>query len=169
MNSSFLRRTFLRRAAGLGLLLIGPWRRALAGADETRPDSSLEPFLTTLLERLFPHPGLGDAAYSETAASMAAAIDGNPGLAGLVREGRRLLDDQGNVAWLELAPQAQLDALEAIETTPFFQTVRGLGSFLFYNNPSIWPFFGYPGSSFEQGGYLNRGFDDLDWLPDPDT
>ena len=27
---------------------------------------------------------------------------------------------------------------------------------------------GYEGPSFDQGGYLNRGFDDLDWLPDPE-
>ena len=25
------------------------------------------------------------------------------------------------------------------------------------------------GASFDQGGYLHRGFDDLDWLPDPRT
>jgi hypothetical protein len=26
---------------------------------------------------------------------------------------------------------------------------------------------GYEGPSFDKGGYLNRGFNDLDWLPDP--
>ena len=35
------------------------------------------------------------------------------------------------------------------------------------NQKALWPKFGYEGSSFEHGGYLHRGFNDLDWLPDP--
>ena len=27
--------------------------------------------------------------------------------------------------------------------------------------------FGYEGEAFEYGGYIERGFDDLGWLPDP--
>jgi hypothetical protein len=27
--------------------------------------------------------------------------------------------------------------------------------------------FGYPGPSWAKGGYINRGFNDLKWLPDP--
>jgi hypothetical protein len=164
----FVRRAFLRRAAGLLLALAGPWRRALATSGEPQRADSLEPFLATLLQRLFPHSDLGEAAYLETAASMAAAVSGDPDLAALVGEGHRLLDQQADSLWLKLPPEQQVQVLQAIEATPFFQTVRGLAGYLFYNNPSIWPFFGYPGSSFEKGGYLTRGFDDLDWLPDPD-
>jgi hypothetical protein len=29
----------------------------------------------------------------------------------------------------------------------------------------VWPLFGYEGSSLEYGGYLERGFDDIGWLP----
>jgi len=31
----------------------------------------------------------------------------------------------------------------------------------------LWQVLGYQGPSFELGGYLNRGFNDLDWLPEP--
>ena len=31
----------------------------------------------------------------------------------------------------------------------------------------MWQLIGYEGPSFDQGGYVTRGFDDLDWLPDP--
>ena len=34
-----------------------------------------------------------------------------------------------------------------------------------YNQTEIWPKFGYEGSSAEHGGYLHRGFNDIDWLP----
>jgi hypothetical protein len=40
-------------------------------------------------------------------------------------------------------------------------------SLALYNNPLVWQAFGYEGASFDHGGYLERGFDDLGWLPDP--
>ena len=33
-----------------------------------------------------------------------------------------------------------------------------------YDNKTLFPLFGYEGSSWEKGGYVNRGFDDIDWL-----
>ena len=33
-----------------------------------------------------------------------------------------------------------------------------------YNQKEIWPIFGYQGESFSQGGYIDRGFNDIDWL-----
>jgi hypothetical protein len=29
----------------------------------------------------------------------------------------------------------------------------------------VYRFFGFEGSSVEQGGYIHRGFDDIGWLP----
>ena len=43
----------------------------------------------------------------------------------------------------------------------------GLGGGLvtgLYNQKEVWPLFGYEGESFSQGGYIDRGFDDIDWL-----
>jgi hypothetical protein len=34
-----------------------------------------------------------------------------------------------------------------------------------YGNPRVAAFFGWEGSSVEHGGYINRGFDDIGWLP----
>ena len=36
-----------------------------------------------------------------------------------------------------------------------------------YDNPDVWKAFGYEGAAAHLGGYVDRGFDDLDWLPDP--
>jgi len=33
-----------------------------------------------------------------------------------------------------------------------------------YNQKDVWTKLGYEGSSAEFGGYLHRGFDDIDWL-----
>ena len=54
--------------------------------------------------------------------------------------------------------------LKGIETTPFFQKIRGSLITGIYNNKELWPFFGYEGSSADKGGYINRGFNDIDWL-----
>ena len=35
-----------------------------------------------------------------------------------------------------------------------------------YASPIAYAYFGYEGEAFSKGGYLTRGFDELDWLPD---
>ena len=35
-----------------------------------------------------------------------------------------------------------------------------------YATPLAYAHFGYEGEAFSKGGYLVRGFDELDWLPD---
>jgi hypothetical protein len=58
--------------------------------------------------------------------------------------------------------------LAGLEGGPFFtlvyaETINGL-----YLNEEVWRLFGYEGSSVEHGGYLERGFDRIDWLPAED-
>jgi hypothetical protein len=58
----------------------------------------------------------------------------------------------------------RVEVLRAIEESEFFQTVRaGLVTGL-YNQKEVWPLFGYEGESFSFGGYIDRGFNDIDWL-----
>ncbi len=56
--------------------------------------------------------------------------------------------------------------LRQVELSDFFQKVRGGLLFGIYNNVSLFPKFGYGGSSWEEGGYIDRGFSDMTWLPD---
>ena len=68
--------------------------------------------------------------------------------------------DYLSIGWAE----DRVKVLQSIETGTFFQTVRsGLVTGL-YNQKEIWPIFGYQGESFSQGGYIERGFNDIDWL-----
>jgi hypothetical protein len=50
---------------------------------------------------------------------------------------------------------------------PFFDLLKATAVVELYDNPLVWKAFGYEGPSVHLGGYLHRGFDDLDWLPDP--
>ena len=54
--------------------------------------------------------------------------------------------------------------LKGAEHGTLFQKMRGDLLVSLYNNKEIWPKFGYEGSSAEHGGYINRGFNDIDWL-----
>ncbi len=68
--------------------------------------------------------------------------------------------DYLSIGWEE----DRVRALQAIESSVFFQTVRsGLVTGL-YNQKEVWPVFGYEGESYSKGGYVDRGFDDIDWL-----
>ena len=58
--------------------------------------------------------------------------------------------------------------LEGIEDTDFFELVRGTAVVEVYIDERTWQLVGYEGPSFDKGGYIDRGFDDLDWLPDPE-
>ncbi|QTP59366.1 transcriptional initiation protein Tat [Billgrantia antri] len=57
--------------------------------------------------------------------------------------------------------------LREIQDGEFFQTVRNTLVVGLYDNQEVWqPYFGYEGSSWEKGGYIGRGYNDLviDWL-----
>jgi hypothetical protein len=45
-----------------------------------------------------------------------------------------------------------------------FETVRSGLVVSLYNQQEIWPIFGYEGESFSKGGYIERGFNDIDWI-----
>ena len=51
--------------------------------------------------------------------------------------------------------------------TEFFEHVRGTTTVTLYNDKETWELLGYEGASYDEGGYINRGFNDLDWLPEP--
>ena len=61
---------------------------------------------------------------------------------------------------------ARVRRLQAVEQTPFFQSVRFKTLLVLYDNPVSWAHFGYEGEAFSKGGYLQRGFNDLHWLPE---
>jgi hypothetical protein len=168
MNFRLQRRRLLLQAACAYLGAASPAARLLAEVGAAASDDELNLFLVTLLQRLFPHDQLDHSMYVDVADAMAGAVTSDPELLSLVQAGRRKLDQKNVGPWQELDADDQVHQLSVIEETPFFQTLRGLGNFLFYNHRDLWSFFGYEGSSFEKGGYINRGFDDLDWLPEPE-
>ena len=86
----------------------------------------------------------------------------NDGLARLDQEA----NDRHKVPYAQVQWEADRVALlQRIEQTAFFQKIRGDLVVSLYNQKELWPKFGYEGSSAEHGGYIKRGFADIDWLP----
>ncbi|WP_077002645.1 tat (twin-arginine translocation) pathway signal sequence [Variovorax sp. KK3] len=112
---------------------------------------------------LYPHKKLPDAVYALLVKDLEGKADGLPGL----RTGIAGLDQATGGSFVSATPAKRLVAVKAIEGTPFFNTVRGQCVTSLYNNDMAFAVFGYPGSAWEKGGYITRGFQDLKWLPAP--
>ena len=116
---------------------------------------------------MFPHDGLPDEAYEKVVRKLEADGRADDDVAATIDEGVARLDDPRPFGELDAA--GRLEALRRAEDSPFFALLKATAVVELYDNPLVWRAFGYEGPSTHLGGYLHRGFDDLDWLPDPPT
>ena len=118
--------------------------------------------LMMVTKTLFPHDHIDDGYYMNVVAAIDAKCSGDPDSLRMVRSAIEKLD---SVNFSNAAEVSRENILGEMEGSEFFSMVYGETVNGLYLNKEIWNIFGYEGSSKEQGGYLNRGFDDLDWLP----
>jgi hypothetical protein len=158
------RRTFLASTSVLAIAMMArPWRLALASERLTDAHTTT---LLRMVKDIFPHDMLNDDPYLAVVSQLKGAA-ADPDMSGMLVSGLAGLDAVSEGPWADRESGQRVSDLKAIEATPFFITVRVSALFGLYGNPEIWPAFGYEGASYEQGGYLFRGFDDLGWLPEP--
>jgi hypothetical protein len=141
--------------------------------DPTPPsiDAASRRNLVRLLRAAYPHKRFPDGPYERTAdAIIDQAGDDlwqrlalSQGLATL--DARAAASDQRSFA--DLDDEAALALLRRIEDAQFFGFIRAVAVVTLYDDAEVHQLLGYGGPSFDQGGYLHRGFDDLDWLPTP--
>jgi len=120
-----------------------------------------------LTRHIFPHDTLDDAVYALVVKELDDAAVADPIVAALLVDGIANLDTTLEGQWLDVTAEQQLKVVESIAGDPFFEKIRSTAVVSLYNNELAFAHFGYEGSSFEKGGYLNRGFNDLTWLPSP--
>ena len=168
-----LTRRSLLRGSGLllGTLAAGGVLTALAPsrawAVELKTLSGAEG--TTLMKMgrvLYPHKKLPDAVYALLAKDLDAGA-GDAKTGSMLKEGIASLDKAAGGNFAKATAAQQLAAVKSIEGTPFFAAVRGKCVTSLYDNDMAYTAFGYPGSAWEKGGYITRGFQDLKWLPSP--
>lgn len=116
---------------------------------------------------MYPHDALPDEVYARVSEKLAEAAREDSGVARTIGDGVSALN--GGRPFAGLSADEQLEALKGIEGSDFFELVRSTAVVEVYSDPRTWQLVGYEGPSFDQGGYINRGFDDLDWLEDPEA
>ena len=133
------------------------------------PLKALDAYTATVLTRvcrvMFPHDALNDNYYAACVEGLDEKAVKDAEVAAMLTKGVEALDGAGAVKFTDMDESTQTETLAAIEGTPFFSAIQGHVVVALYNNPKVWPQFGYEGASFPFGGYLDRGFDDIDWLP----
>jgi hypothetical protein len=145
----------------------GSYLPGLAAAQDEDDDlhgAANQETLATLVRDLFPHDAVPPSVYAEVARALTAQEQGSEGDLELIQAGIRALDAAAGGAWRQLDEPVRLQTLQTATGTPFFNLMLTRSRSLLYLRPEIWQLVGYGGDALRQGGYLTRGFDDIDWL-----
>ncbi len=154
-----------RIAAGSVLAALAP---AMAWAVELKTLSTAEGEALMKMGRvLYPHKKLADAVYALLAKDLDGKASADAASAKLLKEGIAALNTAAGGTFAKAPAKKQAAIVKAIEGQAFFNTVRGQCITSLYDNDMAYATFGYPGSAWEKGGYITRGFQDLKWLPAP--
>ncbi len=129
------------------------------------PAQHLRQTLRQLAFRLFPHDGLPAAPYEEIATALISRASTDTTLAEILKAGVAELDAGSRTPWLRRGEAQQLAGIRRLLGGGFFRLMRSTTIEHLYRNREVWQLVGYEGSSVEYGGYIDRGFDDIDWLP----
>lgn len=136
----------------------------LVAPQSARAEDVVIDTLRTAARDLFPHDSVPTSRYGEIAETF---------LVGAVTQAERLtnaLADAVPTRDYQTTPEpARATALRGIQASPDFQMFRMHVLMQLYSDQTLVGRFGYEGPSLEKGGYLERGFDDLRWLPEPDS
>ncbi|MEM8753412.1 MAG: Twin-arginine translocation pathway signal, partial [Pseudomonadota bacterium] len=113
---------------------------------------------------VYPHDQVGDQFYAAAVKGYDTA-EAAPGIEAGVAALDAAAQGKGHADYLSMGwERDRVDILRAMEDSPFFQQIRGGLVTGLYNQKAVWPIFGYEGASFEEGGYIERGFNDINWL-----
>jgi hypothetical protein len=125
--------------------------------------------LVKMARDIFPHDKLSDKFYAVAVKGYDDKAATDPKLKSLVERGLKDLDNLARekhgvpyaaVGW----ERDRVNLLRAIQAGPFFKKIRGDLVVSLYNQKEVWPLFGYEGESASKGGYIARGFSDINWL-----
>ena len=165
------RRDLLKRGSAAGALLVISGSAVLStkeawGLEATGLKPETMATLIQLARDIYPHDQIPDKFYAIAVKGYDEASSKDPTHRDMIENGIADLDERaGDGGYTGLGWEEQrVELLREIENTPFFQTVRGGLVVGLYNQKEIWPIFGYEGESYSKGGYIARGFDDIEWL-----
>lgn len=138
---------------------------------KTPTKNAISPRARTALVRLlrvaYPHSRFPDGPYERTADEVISQLDASLWHRLSLTRGLESLDAAAGGDFAGLDDEAAYALLRGMEEAEFFRFVRGVAVVSLYNDHETWGLLGYEGPSYDKGGYIDRGFDDLSWLPGP--
>lgn len=163
------RRDLLSRSIAAGAsFVVGAGFVASADGAWAMESAALKPqTMATLIQMardIYPHDHIGDQYYAIAVKGydteeVAPAIEMGIAALDAAAQGKGYADYL-SVGW----ERDRVDILRGMEESPFFQQIRGGLVTGLYNQKAVWPIFGYEGESYSEGGYMDRGFNDINWL-----
>ncbi|MEK9959177.1 MAG: twin-arginine translocation signal domain-containing protein [Pelagibacteraceae bacterium] len=168
------RRSFLKGSTvtALGLSIMGPVVFGKNNAwSATFKNLSAEDGATLIqmARDIYPHDNLADKYYAAVVSGYDKTAGKDKAFKGMVEKELKKINSaskkkyKNNYRMINRELE-RVDILKKNTKSPLFAKVRGDLVVGLYNNKEVWPKFGYEGESASKGGYLNRGFNDIDWL-----
>jgi len=125
--------------------------------------------LIKMARDIYPHDRVADRFYAVACKTYDDKAAADAKLRSLIEDGVASLDKAANkrfhrpyaaLGWED----ERITVLRDVEKGAFFARLRGDLVVSLYNQKDLWPLFGYEGESASKGGYVNRGFNDINWL-----
>jgi hypothetical protein len=146
--------------AGSALALLAPGRTwAVDLGTLTTPEGTT---VLAVARTIAPHDTLAEAAYALVVQAIDAEGARDAATLAMLRAGVAQLGP----AFATAAEVERVRMLTAMEGSAFFKFLRYQTLSNLYASSIAYAHFGYEGESFSKGGYLQRGFNDLRWLPE---
>lgn len=175
-NHAGLSRRTMLKSAGSGLIvaaitpagmILGHRNAWSATAETLQPDTFAT--LVQMSRDIYPHTRLSDKFYAAAVSVLDGAAKADDDVKKSLEDGVAALDEAATkakgAAYRAIdSEEDRTSVLNEIESSAFFQKVRGNLITGIYNNKEVWPLFGYEGELASKGGYIHRGFDDVAWL-----
>lgn len=168
------RRTLLKRSVAVSAsMVVGSGFLASSNAAWAMEVEALDPeTMATLVQMardIYPHDRFADELYAKAVKSHDEAAAKDPDYKSMINIGVTVLNNlatkSGHSSYVGMGWESdRLRILKSMRNSEFFQAVRGGLVVGLYNQPAVWDKLGYEGASFDKGGYINRGFDDINWL-----
>ena len=160
------------KAAGAGLIVAGVGAGGLVfghnnawAAKAENLDADTFATLVQMSRDIYSHDKLEDKYYAAAVSGLDKAAKDDAALKTLLSDGVVGLNKAAGGAYSGVSDaDKRMALLKAMEGDGFFQKVRGNLVTGLYNNKEVWPLFGYEGASAGKGGYIDRGFNDINWL-----
>ena len=119
-----------------------------------------------VVRTLCPHDRLADPVYRRVVGHLDRALAQSPTLRASVEALLAQLDGALGLPFIQLSESYRVTLLQTAAFHLVFRFLQRVSVRYLYDDLEVWQAFGYEGASYHLGGFVHRGFDDLDWLPD---